>query len=110
MPQFLTDVAPDQRLTSGLFLSGGVKSRVLQANDDLSAIAKAVRQNESVAVMVSTTPHTQLMDRLQAHPEAAPVLGMISEYLKTYGHVGYRYPPPPPPARDPAPNHNSIFF
>jgi len=89
LQQFLTDVAPDHRFTSGLFLSGGVKSRVLQANDDLSAIAKAVRQSESVTAVVATTPHTQLMARLQSHPEAAPVLLMISDYLKTYGHVGY---------------------
>ena len=37
LQQFLEDVAPGHRFTSGLFLSG-FKSRVMQANDDLAAI------------------------------------------------------------------------
>ena len=41
-------VAPGHRFTSGLFLSG-FKSRVMQANDDLAAIAGEVKQDPALA-------------------------------------------------------------
>ena len=48
LQQFLEDVAPGHRFTSGLFLSG-FKSRVMQANDDLAAIAREVKQDPALA-------------------------------------------------------------
>ena len=88
LQQFLEDVAPGHRFTSGLFLSG-FKSRVMQANDDLAAIASEVKQDSTLAALVATTPHTLLMGRLESTPEAAPILAKIMDYLHTYGHQGY---------------------
>jgi hypothetical protein len=59
LQQFLEDVAPGQRFTSGLFLSG-FKSRIMQANDDLAAIASAIKRDRALETLVATTQHTQV--------------------------------------------------
>ena len=79
LQKFLRDLPAlaGQNFTSGQFLSG-FKSRVMQANDDLAAIATAIKQNTTLKALVSTASHLRLMDLLKQTPEAATVLGRFS--------------------------------
>ena len=85
---FLRETLPDHHFTSGQFLSG-FKSRIMQANDDLYAIAKMIREDQSLYETVRITPPKRLMGVLKAHPDSGPVLSAIDTYLQTYGHQGY---------------------
>ena len=84
LQKFLRDLLPDHKFTSGQFLSG-FKSRVMQANDDLSAIASEIKQSEALTVLVATASHVRLMEMLQQTPEAAAVVSKLGEYLDLYG-------------------------
>ena len=90
LQKFLRDLPAleGHMFTSGQFLSG-FQSRVMQANDDLAAIATAIKQSPSLKAMVSTASHMRLMDLLKQTPEAATVLASIDVYLGLYGHQGY---------------------
>ena len=88
LQKFLRDLLPDHKFTSGQFLSG-FKSRVMQANDDLSAIANEIKQSETLTALVATASHVRLMEMLQQAPEAAAVVSKLGEYLDLYGHQGF---------------------
>ena len=85
---FLRETLPDHHFTSGQFLSG-FKSRIMQANDDLFAISKMIRAQQSLYETVVATPPKRLMAVMQAHPDSAQVLESIDAYLHVYGHQGY---------------------
>ena len=85
---FLRENLPDHHFTSGHFLSG-FKSRTLEANEHMYKIAKQIQKNKALFELVVTTPSKKLMQLLQNHPESAPVVESIEEYLEIYGHLGF---------------------
>ena len=85
---FLRANAPEQKFTSGLFLSG-LKSRVMQANEDLWWIAKQIQANPTLLELVIVTPGSRLMSELEKHPDSGAVRKGIAKYLDAYGHQGY---------------------
>jgi len=85
---FLRENLPDHHFTSGHFLSG-FKSRTLEANEHMYKIAKQIQKNKALFELVVTTPSKKLMQTLQNHPESAPVVESIEEYLEIYGHLGF---------------------
>ena len=100
---FLQENLPEQNLTSGMFLSG-FPSRLMEANEDLCAISKQIQANESLRKLTLITPNTRLIEELEKHPDAAPILKDIRAYLDTYGHQGYSLDfVEPPPLDEPSP-------
>ena len=100
---FLAENAPGQNLTSGLFLSG-FQSKLMQANEELWKISRQIQANDSLCELTLVTPNTRLMDVLQQHPDAGPVLEAIGAYLDTYGHQGYSLDfVEAPPIEEPSP-------
>jgi pyruvate,water dikinase len=85
---FLRENLPEHNFTSGQFLSG-FKSRIMQANDDLFEIAKVLRADEELKLLVLATPAHRLMAELQARPDTKQILKDIDTYLQEYGHQGY---------------------
>ena len=68
---FLRETLPDHRFTSGQFLSG-FKSKTMEANDAIYAVAKRIRADDSLWELVMTTPASRLMDALGSTRRAAP--------------------------------------
>jgi pyruvate,water dikinase len=100
---FLQQVAPGQGLSSGVFLSG-FPSKLMQANAELCKISSLIQANDSLRELTLITPNTRLMDELQKHPDAEPVVAAIRAYLDTYGHQGYSLDFVEPPAfEEPSP-------
>ena len=85
---FLLENATGHDLTSGQFLSG-FESKLMQANKELWEISNQIRANDSLCELTLVTPNTRLMDTLEKHPDAGPILEAIDAYLSTYGHQGY---------------------
>ena len=85
---FLREALPEHHFISGQFLSG-LESKTMQANADLFAIAKLVRQNAELAFLVAATPPKFLLRALRARDDSAEVLEALETYLATYGHQGY---------------------
>jgi len=85
---FLRDTLPDHKFTSGLFLSG-FKSRIMQANDALFEIAKVLRADEALKLLILATPPHRLMGELEARSDTQQILKDIDTYLQEYGHQGY---------------------
>ena len=88
LQSFLRENLPDHRFTSGQFLSG-FKSRIMQANEDLFEIAKVLRADEALKLLVLATPAHRLMGELQARSDTKQILKDIDTYLQEYGHQGY---------------------
>ncbi len=88
LQSFLRENLPDHRFTSGQFLSG-FKSRIMQANEDLFEIAKVLRADEALKLLVLATPAHRLMGELQARSDTKQILNDIDTYLQEYGHQGY---------------------
>ncbi len=84
LQSFLAANAPDQGLSSGTFLSG-FKSKTLDAEMDMRAIAEMIRGNQSLYELTIITPVARFLDELKAHPEGNEALDAINEYLSTYG-------------------------
>ena len=74
--------------TSGQFLSG-FKSRIMQANDELFEIAKVLRADEELNLLILATPAHRLMGELEARSDTKQILKDIDTYLQRYGHQGY---------------------
>ena len=85
---FLRETLPEHRFTSGHFLSG-FRSKTTEANERLHRIAKQIRENDVLNVLVATTPAKRLMAALEQHPDGAPAVEAIKGYLEIYGHLGY---------------------
>lgn len=85
---FLRENLPDHNFTSGQFLSG-FKSRVMQANDALFEIAKILRADEALKLLILATPAHRLMGELEARSDTKQILKDIDAYLQEYGHQGY---------------------
>ncbi len=85
---FLRESLPDRHFTSGQFLSG-FKSRIMQANDDMFAIATQIKGSPALYEVVIATPARRLMTVLRQRDDTGPVLEAIDTYLATYGHQGY---------------------
>ncbi len=85
---FLRETLPDHHFTSGQFLSG-FKSKTMEANEHLYGIAKQIRAVDAMAKLVIITPSKRLMETLEAHPDAGPIVAAINGYLEIYGHLGY---------------------
>lgn len=85
---FLRENLPDHKFTSGQFLSG-FKSRIMQANDALFEIAKVIRADEELSLLILATPAHRLMGELEARSDTQQILKDIGAYLQEYGHQGY---------------------
>ncbi len=85
---FLREALPDHHFTSGQFLSG-FKSRIMQANDDMFAIASLIKAAPALYEVVIATPARRLMAVLRQRNDTAEILEAIDTYLATYGHQGY---------------------
>jgi pyruvate,water dikinase len=85
---FLREALPDHTFTSGQFLSG-FKSKTMEANEDLYAIAKLIREDSAVAELVTITPANRVMKALERHPTGGAIITSIEKYLSVYGHLGY---------------------
>lgn len=85
---FLRENLPDHNFTSGQFLSG-FKSRIMQANDALFEIAKVLRADEELNLLILATPAHRLMSELEARSDTKQILKDIDTYLQKYGHQGY---------------------
>ena len=85
---FLRENLPDHNFTSGQFLSG-FKSRIMQANDALFEIAKVLRADEELNLLILATPAHRLMGELEARSDTKQILKDIDTYLQRYGHQGY---------------------
>ena len=85
---FLRESLPDHNFTSGQFLSG-FKSRIMQANDELFEIAKVLRADEELNLLILATPAHRLMGELEARSDTKQILKDIDTYLQRYGHQGY---------------------
>ena len=85
---FLRENLPDHNFTSGQFLSG-FKSRIMQANDALFEIAKVLRADEELNLLILATPAHRLMGELEARSDTKQILKDIDTYLQKYGHQGY---------------------
>ena len=88
LQSFLRENLPDHRFTSGQFLSG-FKSRIMQANDALFEIAKVLRADEELNLLILATPAHRLMGELEARSDTKQILKDIDAYLQEYGHQGY---------------------
>jgi len=76
------------RFTSGQFLSG-LKSRAIQAQEELWSIAKLIQSKKTLYELVITTPAERLLDTLPDHADGHRVLKAIGHYLDRYGHQIY---------------------
>ncbi len=85
---FLRENLPDHNFTSGQFLSG-FKSRIMQANDALFEIAKVLRADEELNLLILATPAHRLRGELEARSDTKQILKDIDTYLQKYGHQGY---------------------
>ena len=85
---FLREALPDHNFTSGQFLSG-FESRIMQANDDMFAIAALIKAQPALYEAVIATPARRLMTVLRRRNDTGEVLEAIDTYLATYGHQGY---------------------
>lgn len=81
---FLAENAPDLGLSSGTFLSG-FKSKTLDAEMDMRAIAEQIRNNPAIYELTIITPANRLFEALKAHPEGGRVLQAVDDYLDNYG-------------------------
>ena len=88
LQSFLRDTLPDHKFTSGMFLSG-FKSRIMLANDALFEIAKVLRADEDLKLLILATPPHRLMGELEARSDTQQILKDIDTYLQEYGHQGY---------------------
>ena len=84
LQNFLIANAPDKGFSSGTFLSG-FKSKTLDAEMDMRAIATRICDNPSIYDLMIITPVTRFLDELKVHPEGNGVLNAINDYLTTYG-------------------------
>jgi pyruvate,water dikinase len=62
---------------------------VLDAQADMEALAKEIRESAALRKLVLNTPADQLIEALASHPDAHLVLGGIQHYLNQYGHQIY---------------------
>ena len=85
---FLRESLPDHHFTSGQFLSG-FKSRIMQANEDMFAIATLIKAAPALYEVVIATPARRLMTVLRERNDTGELLEAIEAYLATYGHQGY---------------------
>jgi rifampicin phosphotransferase len=84
LQNFLARNAPDQGLSSGIFLSG-FSSKTLDAERDMRAIAERIRRHRAIFELMLTTPIGRFLDELKAHPEGAEVFKLIDNYLNEHG-------------------------
>ncbi|MAI43002.1 MAG: hypothetical protein CMP95_11125 [Gammaproteobacteria bacterium] len=85
---FLRETLPDHRFTSGQFLSG-FRSKTVEANEHMFAIAQKIAANDILKELVIVTPASRLMETLVANPSATAIVEAINGYLELYGHLGY---------------------
>ena len=85
---FLAENATEANLISGQFLSG-VKSKTMQANEDLFQIAKLVRAQPLLCDLVIVTPSDRLYTELRDAPNTEEIIGAVDTYLEEWGHQGY---------------------
>ena len=85
---FLRETLPDHRFTSGQFLSG-FRSKTVEANEHMFAIAQKIAANDVLKELVIVTPASRLMETLVANPSATAIVEAINGYLELYGHLGY---------------------
>lgn len=79
---------PTPGLGSSAFLRG-FDSKALDAQADMEALAKTIRQSNAPRDLVLNTPANQLQAALGDHPEGQPVLDGIQQYFDAYGHQIY---------------------
>ena len=73
------------RFTSGQFLSG-LASPAFDAQTRLAAVAKAIRNCETLfGAVIAASPH-RLREILDRHPHAGPARAALDDYFADYGH------------------------
>jgi phosphohistidine swiveling domain-containing protein len=85
---FLRLAAPERDLHSGLFLRG-FPSKTLEAEAELDAIARWVRESAALRDLVSATPAESLLDALPDTPPAQTLCDDLDRYFAHYGHQIY---------------------
>ncbi len=81
---FLERNAPGEGFASGTFLSG-FKSKVVDAEMAMRAIAEQIRGNTRLYELIIVTPASRLLDALRSPPQANDVVEAIETYLDDYG-------------------------
>ncbi len=75
----------DGQFTSGQFLSG-LRSHAFEAQSELSAVAKAIRDDDALFdAVIAASPH-RLREILDRHPNATTAHAALEGYFATYGH------------------------
>ena len=75
----------DGQFTSGQFLSG-LRSHAFDAQSKLSAVAKAIRDDDALFdAVIAASPH-RLREVLDRHPNATTAHAALEGYFATYGH------------------------
>ena len=85
---FLRESLPDHKFTSGQFLSG-FRSKTMEANEHLFEIARQIWADDALTELIIITPANRLLNALERHTAAGPIVEAINEYLGIYGHLGY---------------------
>lgn len=75
----------DGQFTSGQFLSG-LGSPAFEAQTKLSAVAKAIRDDDALfSAVIAASPH-RLREVLDSHPNGTTARTALAGYFATYGH------------------------
>lgn len=75
----------DGQFTSGQFLSG-LRSHAFDAQAKLSAVAKAIRDDDALFnAVIAASPH-RLREILDGHPDGGPAQATLADYFAQYGH------------------------
>lgn len=82
------DSAGAPRPTSGPYLTG-FPTKAIEAQQQLEDIARTIRACEHLCELVRSAPARELLPRLTADPDGAPVLDDIECHLANYGHQIY---------------------
>src|SRR5215207_8417303 len=85
---FLRRLAPASNLRSALFLRG-FPSKTLEAEAELDAIARRVRESEALREDVMATPAERLLDALPDTPAGRRLRDDLEHYFARYGHQIY---------------------
>lgn len=86
--RFLTSRLVPGQLTSGMFLRG-FKSKSLEAQTELEAIARTIQTDASLQALMLNTPAADLVEALRLAPTGQNVAESIDEYFGRYGHQVY---------------------
>jgi phosphohistidine swiveling domain-containing protein len=88
LDRFLTLAAPESNLHSSQFLRG-FPSKTLEAEAELDAIARRVRESAALRDYILATPAERLLAGLPDTPDADSLRADLDHYFARYGHQIY---------------------